>query len=69
MYPNPIHFPIPLFLPYVLETSPTKENKTNKKKKSLTIEAVVYHSVSHGVPFDHTASLADVHCSESLGWF
>jgi hypothetical protein len=54
MYPNPIHLPIPSYLPSALTTSPRKENDSNnnqKENKNLTVETAVCHSVSHSTPF------------------
>lgn len=55
--PNPTHLLLPLYL-----IPPTEE-------KTLIVEAVVYHSVSHSIyPLVHTL-LSNVHCNESLVWY
>lgn len=67
MHPNPTHLPIPPYLRSTLEISLTKEKK--RIKKSLTVEAVMCHGVSHSILFCPNLSLVNAHCSEALVWF
>lgn len=63
MHPNPTHLPLYSYLLSTFASSPKAE------KKHLTVEAVMYHSVSHrSHPFIHTL-LANVHCNDCLVWY
>jgi hypothetical protein len=54
--------PIPLISPSPHTCPPPLQSPPNKERKTLNVEAVVCHSVSHSL-------LAEVYCNDSLVWY
>lgn len=64
MHCESTHRPIPLLLPSALATFPLPEQNKTKNNKNLSMEAVVWSSESHSIPFNSYIFT----CKYSLHW-